>query len=190
MERRLRGRHKCQRVLRRTWTTFPRGNVGDSWAWPSCAPSPPLPWSWRSTFVRLDHVADAGTVTELVVGLLVFVAIIAGQNRQIVQSGHPSIRAVEALAFSVPLYIFVFATAYFLMAHANAASFGSPMTRTDSMYFSTTVFTTVGFGDITAKTQAARVVVTTQMFLDLVILGLVARLIVNAVKMGKQRKVA
>ena len=140
--------------------------------------------------VPLDHVADAGTVTELVVGLLVFVAIIAGQIRQIVQSGHPSIRAVEALAFSVPLYIFVFATAYFLMAHANAASFGSPMTRTDSMYFSTTVFTTVGFGDITAKTQAARVVVTTQMFLDLVILGLVARLIVNAVKMGKQRKVA
>jgi len=58
------------------------------------------------------------------------------------------------------------------------------------MYFSTTVFTTVGFGDITAKSQAARVVVTMQMFLDLVILGLVARLIVNAVKMGKQRNVA
>jgi hypothetical protein len=140
--------------------------------------------------VPLDHGMDAGSVTELVLGLLAFVAIIAWQLRQIVRSGHPSIRAVEALAFSVPLYIFVFATAYFLMAHANAASFGSPMTRTDSMYFSTTVFTTVGFGDITAKSQAARVVVTMQMFLDLVILGLVARLIVNAVKMGKQRNVA
>jgi voltage-gated potassium channel len=76
------------------------------------------------------------------------------------------------------------------MAHANAASFGGPITRADSMYFSTTVFATVGFGDITAKSQAARVVVTVQMFLDLVILGLVARLIVNAVKIGKQRNVA
>ena len=63
------------------------------------------------------------------------------------------------------------------------------MTRTDSMYFSTTIFSTVGFGDITAKSQAARVVVTLQMFLDLVILGLVARLVVNAVRIGKQRRV-
>ena len=57
------------------------------------------------------------------------------------------------------------------------------------MYFSTTIFSTVGFGDITAKSQAARVVVTLQMFLDLVILGLVARLVVNAVSLGKQRRV-
>jgi hypothetical protein len=140
--------------------------------------------------IPMDHATDAGTVAGLVLGLLAFVTVIAWQLHQIARSGYPSIRAVEALAFSVPLYIFVFATAYFLMAHANAASFGGPMTRTDSMYFSTTVFTTVGFGDITAKSQAARVVVTVQMFLDLVILGLVARLIVNAVKTGKQRHVA
>ncbi len=140
--------------------------------------------------IPLDHGTDAGTVTGLVLGLLAFVGVIAWQLRQIVRSGYPGLRAVEALAFSVPLYIFVFATAYFLMAHADTASFGSPLTKSDSMYFSTTVFTTVGFGDITAKSQAARVVVTVQMFLDLVILGLVARLVVNAVKMGKQRHVA
>jgi voltage-gated potassium channel len=58
------------------------------------------------------------------------------------------------------------------------------------MYFSTTIFTTVGSGDITAKSEVARVVVTVQMVLDLVILGLVARLIVNAVKVDKQRHVA
>ncbi len=140
--------------------------------------------------IPLDRGANAGSVTELVLGLLAFVVVIAWQLRQIVRSRHPSIRAVEALAFSVPLYIFVFATAYFLMGHADTASFGGPLTKTDSIYFSTTVFTTVGFGDITAKSQAARAVVTVQMFLDLVILGLVARLIVNAVKMGKQRQVA
>ena len=56
------------------------------------------------------------------------------------------------------------------------------------MYFSTTVFTTVGFGDITAKTEAARLVVTIQMWLDLVFLGLVVRLVVNAVKFSQQRR--
>lgn len=55
------------------------------------------------------------------------------------------------------------------------------------MYLSATVFTTVGFGDITAKTEAARVVVTIQMMLDLVIIGLVVRLVVNAIKVGQRR---
>ena len=81
----------------------------------------------------------------------------------------------------------MFSVVYFLMAHAQPTSFGGSMTRTDSLYFSTTVFTTVGFGDITAKSQAARVIVTLQMWLDLVILGLVARLVVNAVKLGQHR---
>ena len=56
------------------------------------------------------------------------------------------------------------------------------------MYLSTTIFTTVGFGDITAKTEAARLVVTLQMWLDLLFLGLVVRLVVNAVKFNQQRR--
>ena len=56
------------------------------------------------------------------------------------------------------------------------------------MYFSSTIFTTVGFGDITAKSEAARLVVTLQMWLDLVFLGLVVRLVVNAVKFNQQRR--
>jgi uncharacterized protein with GYD domain len=67
-------------------------------------------------------------------------------------------------------------------------SFTQPLTRIDSMYFSATVFITVGFGDITARSEAARVIVTVQMMLDLVVVGLVARLVVNAIKAGKQRQ--
>ncbi len=62
---------------------------------------------------------------------------------------------MEGLAFSVPLFILLFATTYYLMDHANTATFEQPLTRIDSMYFSATVFTTVGFGDITAKSQGA-----------------------------------
>ncbi len=137
--------------------------------------------------VPMDQGMDAATVAELVLAVLVLAAIIALQIRQIVRSEHPTLRGVEALAFTIPVYVLLFATAYFLMAHAQSTSFGEHLSRTDAMYFSTTVFTTVGFGDITAKTQAARLVVTSQMFLDLVILGLVGRLIVNAIKIGQRR---
>ncbi len=136
----------------------------------------------------LDHSSSAGVVAELTLGVLALAGIIAWQVRSIVGSDHPTSRAVEALALSVPLYVLLFATTYFLMARANHATFGGPLSRTDALYFSTTVFTTVGFGDITAKTEAARLAVTIQMWLDLVFLGLVVRLVVNAVKFSQQRR--
>ena len=125
---------------------------------------------------------------RVALGVLVLVAIIVWQIRRIVGSDHPISRAVEALALSVPLYALLFATTYYLMARANQASFGAPLSRIDAMYFSSTIFTTVGFGDITAKSEAARLVVTVQMWLDLLFLGLVVRLVVNVVKFSQQRR--
>jgi voltage-gated potassium channel len=51
-----------------------------------------------------------------------------------------------------------------------------------------TVFSTVGFGDITAKTETARLVVTGQMLADLIILGLAIKIIVGSVRRGQQRR--
>jgi uncharacterized protein with GYD domain len=48
-----------------------------------------------------------------------------------------------------------------------------------------TIFATVGFGDISAKVETARLVVTAQMLLDLVVLGLVIQVVLGAVKRGK-----
>lgn len=127
-------------------------------------------------------------IAKLTLGALALTAIIIWQVRQIIRSNHPVGRAVEALAFSVPLYMLLFATAYFVMAHTNPDTFGAPLSRTDAMYFSSTVFTTVGFGDITAKSEAARLVVTAQMWLDLVFLGLVLRVVAQAVKSSQQRR--
>ena len=136
----------------------------------------------------MDRAIRAATVAELVLGVLVLFGVIAWQVRQIARSEHPGVRAVEAIAFTLPVYILLFATTYYLMNHANATTFTQPLSRIDSMYFSVAAFTTVGFGDITAKAQAARVVVTCQMILDLVIVGVVLRLLVNAIKIGRQRQ--
>ena len=58
---------------------------------------------------------------------------------------------------------------------------------TYGLYFTVTVFSAVGFGDITAKTETARLV-TGQMIADLIILGLAIKIIVGAVKRGQQRQ--
>ena len=72
----------------------------------------------------------------------------------------------------LPLFLVLFAAStYFVMERASAASFTEPLTRTDALYFAVTVFSTVGFGDISAKSEAARVVLIVQMLADLALLG-------------------
>ena len=64
------------------------------------------------------------------------------------------------------------------------------MSWTDALYFTVTVFTTVGFGDIAAKSEGARILVTAQMIVDLLILGIGAKVILGAVTRGRQRQPA
>jgi voltage-gated potassium channel len=85
--------------------------------------------------VPLDHGTNAATVLELALAILGLCVIVGLQLRQIIRSDHPNVRAVEALAFTVPLYVIVFAVAYFLMAHAVPTAFNGAMTRTDSCTF-------------------------------------------------------
>jgi hypothetical protein len=136
----------------------------------------------------LDHTSAWAAVTMLAAGLVVLVALVAFQVRSIVGSPFPGLRAVEALATSVPLFLLLFAGTYLVMAAISAGNFTQPLTHTDALYFTITVFATVGFGDITARTEAARLVVSGQMIADLVIIGLGARIIVGAVRLGRQRQ--
>jgi voltage-gated potassium channel len=135
-----------------------------------------------------DRSATGVAVTLLVAGLVIFVGLVAFQVRAIAASPFPGLRAIEALATSVPLFLALFASTYFVMARLSPGSFTAPLTRTDALYFTVTVFSTVGFGDITAKTETARLVVTGQMIADLVILGLAIKAIVGAIRRGRRRQ--
>lgn len=80
----------------------------------------------------------------------------------------------------VPLLIVLFSITYFLASRADVRSFSEPLTRLDAVYFTTTVFATVGFGDVVATSQATRTIVCLQMAMDLVIVGLFARVLLKA----------
>jgi voltage-gated potassium channel len=134
----------------------------------------------------LDHSSTGTGVTILVIGLAVFIGLVAFQTRSIIRSPFPGLRAIEALATSVPLFLLLFASTYVVMAKMSASNFDGQLTPTDGLYFTVTVFSTVGFGDITAKTQAARLVVTGQMIADLIILGVAIKILVGAVSRRRQ----
>ena len=135
----------------------------------------------------LDRSSTWVAVTILVIGLVALIGLVAFQVRRIVTSPFPGLRGVEALAISIPLFLLLFASTYVVLDTISAGNFTEPLTRTDALYFTVTVFSTVGFGDITAKTEAARLVVTGQMIADLVVIGLGLKVIVGAVKRGRQQ---
>jgi len=136
----------------------------------------------------LNRQVSWRTVGWLVGGLLLVGLLIAGQIRAILRARYPTLRAMEALATSIPLFLVVFASVYEMLEVGIPASFSEHMTRTDALYFVVTVFSTVGFGDITATSEAARVVVTVQMIGDLVLIGLVIRAFLAAVDRGRHRR--
>ena len=136
----------------------------------------------------LDHSSTPVAATTLVIGLVVFIGLIVFQVRSITRSQFPGLRAIEALATSVPLYLLLFAGAYVVMATISRSNFGGPLTHTDALYFTVTVFSTVGFGDITAKTETARLVVTMQMIADLLVIGVGLRVIIGAVGRSRQQR--
>jgi Ion channel len=136
----------------------------------------------------LDRFSAGAAVTMLVIGLVALIALITFQVRSILASPFPGLRAVEALATSLPLFLLLFASTYLVIAAESAGSFSQQLTHTDALYFTVTVFATVGFGDITATTEAARLVVTGQMIIDLIIIGIGAKIILGAVQQGRQRR--
>jgi Ion channel len=135
----------------------------------------------------LDHSAQWVALTVLLSGLVALVVMVVLQVRSVLSAAFPILRAVESLAVSVPLFLLLFAGTYVAMENLSPHSFSQPLTHTDALYFTVTVFATVGFGDITPTSEVARLVVTGQMIGDLLILGITIRAITGAVQRRRRQ---
>lgn len=129
-----------------------------------------------------------GTLIELLVGLIIFAAVLGWQVLKIMGAEHPELRAAEALAIAVPVVLIVFSFTYLSLSRAQPGSFSEPLDHVRSVYFVITVISTVGFGDITPKTDAAMILVSFQIMLDLVLLVGIVRAVFFAAQIGVRRR--
>lgn len=128
----------------------------------------------------LARPRNLGDAVTIAIGAVAFVLIAVMQVKAVMRARYPALRAIEALIVVLPLFILVFASMYFVASSNHPGDFSSSLTRTDALYFTVTVFSTVGFGDIVAKSEAMRIVVTIQMVGDLIVVGVLARVILTA----------
>lgn len=106
---------------------------------------------------------------------------------KVLASERPGFEAAEALVQLVTMLITGFAAVLYTMNHDGTQVKGLS-TRVDAVYFTVTTLSTVGYGDIHATSQAARIVVTVQILFDLVFVGVLVRVFIGAArKRGTER---
>jgi voltage-gated potassium channel len=138
--------------------------------------------------IPLDRPLDAVTWIGFGLGLVAFAAVIAWQVRAILASDVPRLRAIQAVAIGLPMLLVLFASTYLRISRDAPDSFSEVLGRTDALYFTVTVFATVGFGDIAPRTELARILTMIQMITGLVVVGLVAKVLLTAVQTAVRRR--
>ncbi len=119
---------------------------------------------------------------RLAVDIALVGAILSWQLRRISRAMLPELRAFEALGIVIAVFLVAFSSIYLAMSHEAVKTFTRPLDHVQALYFTVTVFSTVGFGDITPRFDTARLVVSAQMLLDLAIIGAVVRLLFSAAR--------
>lgn len=141
-----------------------------------------------AAYFLLPTRSEGSDLPWLFLELAVFAVIVGVQVPAIVKAKHPILRAVQALAVLVPLYLLIFARVYVSSSLAHPLAFTQPLDLTAGLYFTVTVFATVGFGDIVAQSNGMRLLVTLQMLLNLLLVGVVIRLLTSAARRGVARR--
>jgi voltage-gated potassium channel len=131
---------------------------------------------------------DLGTWLRFLAVLVLLAVLTARQVQAILRSDIPRVRAVEAVATGLPILLLVFAAIYVVIDANQPDSFNEALSRTDALYFTVTVFATVGFGDIVPLTELARVVTMLQMVTGLLAVGLVVRVVLGAAQVAVRRR--
>ncbi len=126
--------------------------------------------------VRLGLIVRVVLLAALLAGVL-----IAGVQA-IGHSAYPWLRAAELLALVVTLLVVSFATVYVVMSERSPRAFSEVMNRTGALYFTMTNLATVGYGDIHARTDPARIVVMAQMVFNVAVVGAAVKLIVSVTR--------
>jgi voltage-gated potassium channel len=128
----------------------------------------------------LDRTLDTGTGIRFSLSLLAIAVVVPLQVRAILAAENPWLRATQVVGIGVPVLLVSFASTYIVITNSVPDAFNVPLSRTDALYFTVTVFATVGFGDIAPQAEIARVFVTIQMLVGLTAVGVVAKVLFGA----------
>ncbi len=124
----------------------------------------------------------AVALISLVLMVVVLVIVIRWLMSRVRRSKRPLGTLIEALAIVFVLFLTDFTRLYLFLSVTYSGSFSQDLDFLNAFYYAMTVFSTVGFGDITPVTSLAKVITMVQMALNIVMLGVGVRVLTRAAK--------
>ncbi len=120
-----------------------------------------------------------------VVGLAGVAWVVADE----VQRAERRLRPVHLL-LALELVVVIFALVYFVLATRSPVEFSGLHTRLDALYFSLTTVATVGYGDVSAAGQLARLIVSVQLVFNLAFVAALVGLFQGSLRDGRGKPTA
>jgi len=84
--------------------------------------------------VPTKGTAEDSDLPWLILELAIFGVVVAIQVPTIVKAKYPKLRAIEALAVTVPLFLLIFSRSYLSNSLTDPAAFTSPLDNTTALY--------------------------------------------------------
>ena len=116
-----------------------------------------------------DHPVWRWAVFIVGLGTLIFL-IVRQLRKQLSAGPDPGIRVHTLITLLYPV-VALFALTYYVIQSTDPTQFTDMVTRTDALYYTVITLGTVGYGDVHAVGQLARVVSMIQVAFDLVVIG-------------------
>ena len=124
-------------------------------------------------FVPVDfkagHPIRETVLFVVALGVLIWL-IVRQLVKQMSAGPDPGVRVRSLITLLYPVVVLFALTYYVIQAH-NPDQFDGIVTRTDSLYYTVVTLGTVGYGDVHAVGQLARIITIVQVAFDLVVIG-------------------
>jgi voltage-gated potassium channel len=128
-----------------------------------------FPVEWTGSSPGIVALSIVGTV-----GGVVLVGTMMARELGSVRRGEPG-RGLRGLSMLLILLVMAASLTFFLLNQARPDEFAGLATRTDALYFTLTTMSTVGFGDVHAEGQFARVLVCVLITFNVVVVASLVR---------------
>jgi voltage-gated potassium channel len=107
-------------------------------------------------------------------------------SKRVMESSQPILHGAQMLALMLSAVVCAFASVYYAFATHYDDQMTGLATKLDAMYFTLTMSTTIGFGDIHPIGQAARGVASFHMVSNLAVVAVGVQLVRNAISHRRQ----
>lgn len=139
--------------------------------------------------VPVSYEVKSDDLVSIVVSILALVLltvlVLLEVRHQLVEDD----RRLDALVIALMIAVLAFALGFYILAERRPDQIADLETRVDALYFTMATLLTIGYGDVHATGQAARVLVLIQMVFNVVVLATAASVISTRIRTRAEQRV-